>query len=109
MELGEVFTEPLTIICEESGRSGEVPEDWERASIVPIFKKNEEDPRNCRAVSLIVIYKKILAHVMKQSIKRTEVIWNSQHGLIKSQLCLAKLFSCFDKVTGFVDGGEQWM
>lgn len=35
-KLDEIIAKPLGIICETLG---EVPEDWERASIVPIFKK----------------------------------------------------------------------
>ena len=44
-ELADVIAEPLSIIFERSWRTGEVPEDWRRASVTPIFKKGKkEDP-----------------------------------------------------------------
>jgi len=44
-ELADVIFEPLSIIFERSWRTGEVPEDWRKASVTPIFKKGKkEDP-----------------------------------------------------------------
>ena len=40
-ELANVLTEPLTIIFENS-RTGEIPEDWKKASVVLIFQKGKE-------------------------------------------------------------------
>jgi len=55
-ELADVVAEPLSIIFERSWRTGEVPEDWRKASVTPIFKKGKkEDPRNYRAVNLTSI------------------------------------------------------
>ena len=52
-ELADVFAEPLFIISERSWRTGEVPEDWRKANVTPIFKKGKkEDPENYRPVSL---------------------------------------------------------
>ncbi|XP_073532607.1 uncharacterized protein C10orf67 homolog, mitochondrial isoform X1 [Phyllobates terribilis] len=48
-EIGEEILEPLSIIFENSWRTGEVPEDWRRANVVPIFKKGKKvDPGNYR-------------------------------------------------------------
>ncbi|CAM5085424.1 unnamed protein product, partial [Natator depressus] len=38
-ELAAVIAEPLAIIFENSWRSGELPDDWKKANVVPIFKK----------------------------------------------------------------------
>jgi len=44
-ELADVIAEPLSIIFERSWRTGEVPEDWRKANVTPIFKKGKkEDP-----------------------------------------------------------------
>ena len=52
-ELAEVFASPLAWLYEHSWCSGEVLEDWKRATMVPIFKKGKkEDPGNYRPVSL---------------------------------------------------------
>jgi len=46
-ELADVIAEPLSIIFDRSWRTGEVPKDWRKASVTPIFKKGKkEDPGN---------------------------------------------------------------
>jgi len=37
-EMANVVAEPLSIIFERSWRTGEVPEDWRKANVTPIFK-----------------------------------------------------------------------
>ena len=55
-ELAEELSEPLSIILLKSWEMGEVPEDWRRANVVPIFKKSKrEEPGNYRPGSLTLI------------------------------------------------------
>ena len=52
-ELAGVIVEPLARLFEDSWCSGQVPEDWKRVNVVPIFKKGRrEEPGNYRPVSL---------------------------------------------------------
>ena len=46
-ELADVIAEQLSIIFERSWRTGEVPEDWRKASVTPVFKKGKK-PRGPR-------------------------------------------------------------
>ena len=50
-ELADVIAEPLSIIFERSWRTGEVPEDWRKASVTSIFKKGKKvlGPRELQA------------------------------------------------------------
>ncbi|KGL87637.1 hypothetical protein N301_03126, partial [Charadrius vociferus] len=64
-ELADVIAKPLFIIFERSWRTGEVPEDWRKANVMPVFKKGKkEDPGNYRPVS----FTSIPGRVMEQFI-----------------------------------------
>ncbi|CAM4574506.1 unnamed protein product [Lepidochelys kempii] len=110
-ELAAVIAEPLAIIFENSWRTGEVPDDWKKANVVPIFKKEKkEDPGNYRLVSLTSVPGKIMEQVLKESILKhlheRKVIRNSQHGFTKGRSCLTNLITFYDEITGSVDEGK---
>uniref|UniRef100_A0A803SMX6 Reverse transcriptase domain-containing protein n=1 Tax=Anolis carolinensis TaxID=28377 RepID=A0A803SMX6_ANOCA len=110
-ELAEVISEPLAIIFESSWRTGQVPADWRRANVVPIFKEGKKnDPNNYRPVSLTSIPGKILEKIIKEVVcehlETNAVIANSQHGFTKNKSCQTNLISFFDRVTSWVDTGN---
>ena len=92
-ELAEVISELLAIIFENSWRTGEVPTDWRRANVVPIFKKGEkEDPNNYCPISLTSIPVKILEEIIKQTVcnylESNAVITRRQHQFLKKKSSL---------------------
>jgi len=42
-ELADVIAEPLSTIFEGSWRTGELPEDWRKASLTAMFKKGKKE------------------------------------------------------------------
>ena len=49
-ELAEVGAKPLSVIFGKSWLSGEVPGNWKKGHVTPMYKKgNKEDPRELQA------------------------------------------------------------
>jgi len=110
-ELADVIAEPLSIVFERSWRTGEVPEDWRKANITPIFKKGKKEyPGNYRLVNFTSIPRKmmeqLILEVIIKQVEEKKVIRSSHRGFTKGRSCLTDLIVFYDGITDWVDEGR---
>ncbi|GAB0202498.1 mitochondrial enolase superfamily member 1 [Grus japonensis] len=110
-EVVGVLTKPLSIICQQSWLTGEVPVDRRLANVTPIYETGQkEDPGNYRLVSLTLVPGKVMEQIILSAItwhvQDNQVIRPSQHGFMKGRSCLTNLISFYDKVTCSMDEGK---
>ena len=102
------FSKALGIIFRRSIENAEVPMDWKKANITPLYKKgNKSDPNNYRGISLTSIVCKILEKMIRNEIEtylcRNQLIYKSQHGFSKGKSCLTNLIEFFDSIIDCID------
>ena len=95
-EVSEELGGILSHIMEQSMKTGEIPQDWRDALIVPIFKKgSRNEAKNYRPVSLTSIVCKVMERIIKDGMiehyEKYSVILNSQHGFTKGRSGLTNL------------------
>ncbi|PKU35296.1 hypothetical protein llap_14400 [Limosa lapponica baueri] len=88
---------------------GEVPEDWRKANVTPVFKKGKkEDLGNYRLVSLTSgkMMKRLLLGIISKHMEEKKAIRSSQHRFNKGKSCLTNLIAFYDGMTGWIDEGR---
>ncbi|KAJ7419093.1 RNA-directed DNA polymerase from mobile element jockey-like protein [Willisornis vidua] len=94
------------IIFERSWRTEEVPENWKKPDVTPVFKTDKEDLGNYQPASLTPIPGKVMECLFLEAIPthmEDNVIRSSQHALTKGKSCLTNLMAFYDEKTTWMD------
>jgi len=102
----------LTVIFSQSLNTGEVPSDWLRANVVPVFKKGDRhDPSNYRPISLTSICCKVMEHILCHSIMKhleeNQILSNFQYGFRPAHSCEAQLITLTEEIHHALDCRHQ--
>ena len=105
------MTVQLQILFKKSVETGEVPEDWRRAKVVPIYKKGTKgEAGNYRPVSLTSVPCKLLEGSIKDELMRNllenNLIRSSQHCFMAGKSYTTNLVEFMDMATKVVDEGD---
>ena len=111
-EMASEIAPVLTVIFNQSLSSGELPEDWLKANVAPIFKKgNINLPENYRPVSLTSVCCKILEHIiLRQMLDHFDthsILTSLQHGFRAARSCATQLIITINDLLNYFDQGTQ--
>ena len=102
----------LKIIFQQSYNTGDLPQDWLTANVIPIFKKGKKnDASNYRPVSLTAVTCKLLEHIIHTHILKhcdsQNIIQNCQHGFRRKHSCESQLIITTEELKRSIDQKKQ--
>ena len=102
----------LTRLYQLSLDTGDVPEDWRGAWIVPVFKKGEKHKAaNYRPVSLTSVTCKVLKHIIHSSVMdhfdKHKILKDNQHGFRKRRSCETQLIGTVQEIASGLAKSKQ--
>ena len=105
---------PLYVILKQSIDEGELPDEWKKANIIPIFKGGDkEEPLNYRPVSLTSIICKICEKIIRtrwiEYLERMGTLSGAQFGFREGRSCVTNLLSYYSRVTDVIQEKGGWV
>ena len=105
----DIIVSPLTCIINLSITSGIVPKQLKIAQVIPLFKYGEQDIfTNCRPVSVLPAFSKILERVMYirlfRFLNNHNILSDNQYGFRKHH---STPYAClYDKISSAIENKE---
>jgi hypothetical protein len=102
------LADPMVILYSLIFHSGQIPDEWKRAIVKPIFKKgSSSDPNNYRPISLTSIFCKIFESCIKLQLlsylKTNSFISVHQHGFLSKHSTTTNLLESLNDWTNSLD------
>jgi len=90
---------------------GQLPDDWKRANIIPVFKKGVSlDPGNYQPISLTSIVCKVFESIFREDIIKhltsNNLLSDSQHGSLPKRSCTTRLLAAMEYCTNKIQQGQ---
>ena len=111
-ELSGTIAPILTNLYSKSYISANIPDEWRKANVVPVYKKGSKyDPGNYRLISLTCIACKLMEHIITSSImkhaNRHNILYWLQHGFRELRSCETQLIEFISDITNTMQSGAQ--
>ena len=102
---------PLYMIFIQSIQEGNIPNDWQKAIVVPIFKKgSKKEPSNYRPVSLTSVVCKLCETLIRKNVMnymlQNHLFSDDQYGFRPGRSCVVQLLEILDEWTKLLDNGN---
>ena len=102
----------LAFIFQKSKETGEVPDEWRQANVVPIYKKgSRSQAANYRPVSLTCICCKVMEHIMSSHIMTHlevgNILCDRQHGFRSKRSCESQLMELVEDLHRSLNSSHQ--
>lgn len=109
--IGKFISVPLAHIFNLSFQTGEFPEIWKTAIVIPIHKSGpKNDPKNYRPISLLVIFSKLLEGLVNDRLmnflESHELLSNQQFGFRKNRSTEKAVSLLTDTIVSHLDSGR---
>ncbi len=93
---GEAVVEWMLLVCEQAWKKGEVPDDWKKAIIVPLYKGkgSRSECSSYRGIRLLSVPGKVYGRILTERQKVTEgKVSEEQGGFRKGRGCIDQIFA----------------
>ena len=101
---------PLAIIFNQSYQSGQVPQEWRNANVVPIHKKKDKsNVENYRPISLTCLVMKVFEKIIRSKLLMLchNKITEKQHGFLPSKSCNTQMLYYTTELSLNLNSGLQ--
>ena len=102
----------LMIVYKKSYNTGQLPDDWKLANVVPVFKKgNTSLAATYRPISLTCVSCKIMEHIITSNVMRHasthNILYHLQHGFRDKRSCETQLLEFQNDIVANMNNVKQ--
>ena len=91
---------PPSILFNISFASGQLPQDWKVANVVPVHKKDDKtDIENYRPISLTSLVMKVMEKIVRDELySKCQDLSDKQYGFLPNKSCTTQMINTLDDI-----------